>query len=173
MGTSCSRKAGNEGKSGAFPGGKNGGGGKCNPTSRHGAGGAGFTENGMISNVSGEFSYVCALSFRNGGTGGSFRANFSQNPQDGGFGGGGAGGWAGSGGGGGFSGGGAGDNQQNAAAAGGGGSFNAGTEQKSRVNWEGDGQITITFLGNFQKFESSSLLSSTQTNDSTTNNKTG
>lgn len=132
---------GNEGKSGAFEGGRKGGGGKCNHTNYKGGGGAGFLENGMIPSKG---NYKCAYSFRNGGIGGSLE---HEGVQEGGFGGGGPGGYGGSGGGGGYSGGCAGNNDDNAAAAGGGGSFNSGTNQSSTVNWEGEGQISITFIG--------------------------
>jgi hypothetical protein len=129
-----------------YPGGTNGNGGGVSTTDRSGAGGAGFSGNGLISSHAG---YLVAYSFRNGGVGGDF--DYGGNGRhEGGFGGGGAGGWGGSGGGGGYSGGGSGNNSVGISAqGGGGGSYNTGTNQDNTAGAnEGHGKVTITFVGN-------------------------
>jgi hypothetical protein len=129
-----------------YPGGTNGGGGGSHPASRSGAGGAGFSGNGLFPSYTG---YSAAYSFRNGGVGGDFDYSIGKR-HEGGFGGGGAGGYGGSGGGGGYSGGGAGNNSAGISAqGGGGGSYNAGTNQDSTAGAnEGHGKVTITFVTN-------------------------
>ena len=128
-----------------YPGGTNGNGGGASTTARSGAGGAGFSGNGLISSHAG---YLVAYSFRNGGVGGFFE--YDNKSQEGGFGGGGAGGWGGSGGGGGYSGGGSGNNSDGISAqGGGGGSYNTGTNQDNTAGAnEGHGKVTITFVTN-------------------------
>jgi len=128
-----------------YPGGTNGNGGGASTAARSGAGGAGFSGNGLISSHAG---YLVAYSFRNGGVGGFFE--YDNKSHEGGFGGGGAGGWGGSGGGGGYSGGGSGNNSDGISAqGGGGGSYNTGTNQDNTAGAnEGHGKVTITFVGN-------------------------
>jgi len=106
----------------------------------YGSGGGGFYTNGGQC-CSGKHS-LNGISFISGGTGGP--ADTERQGVDGGFGGGGAVGHRASGGGGYSGGGGDGDEY----GGGGGGSFNSGTDQEnlSGVN-EGDGSVTINYLG--------------------------
>lgn len=104
------------------------------------SGGAGLTGNGLGIYDS---SNKMALSFINGGPGGS-----KFEGGTGGFGGG-AGGWGNGGGGGGYSGGNAygGSSGNSYQGGGGGGSFNAGESQVNSVGHSGHGKVVITYIG--------------------------